>query len=166
MTPGMTPNFSLSMRTNRPDSPSAGVAMRGEVQAGLFGHFIHPAAHIADDLQAQVLGLLRLPVVLADEGLEALRQADKAHRQGAVLENLAHRLVHVQLVGVQPHALAHEEGIVADLFGGLDLKRSRSWSMTRSIFRSSSSKKVSMLPLALMAKRGRLMEVKLRLPRP
>ena len=72
-----------------------------------------------------------------------------------------------ELLGVQPHALAHEEGVVAHASCGLDLEAlAAAGRCTRSILRSRSSKNSSMSPLALMARRGRLMEVKLRLPRP
>ena len=58
----------------------------------------------------------------AAQGFQALRQSDEADGQGAVLEYLAHAVVPVQLFGIQPHALAHEEGEVVDLFVGDDFK--------------------------------------------
>lgn len=58
----------------------------------------------------------------AAQGFQALRQSDKADGQGAVLEHLAHAVIPVQLFGIQPHALAHEEGEVVDLFVGDDFK--------------------------------------------
>ena len=108
------------------DEP-AGQALRrggqqGEVQPPLLALLIHPRPHVGDDLQAQHLGLLALPVVDADEGLQGLRQADEAHGQGAVLEHLPHLVLPVQLVAVQPHPLAHEEGVVVHVLAALDLK--------------------------------------------
>ena len=93
-----------------------------EIQAVFFARLIHALAHVADDLEAEVLRLVALAVVLADQRLERLRQADEAQGQRAVLEHLADRVVRTELVRVDPHALAHQEGIVAHLLGGLDLK--------------------------------------------
>ena len=77
---------------------------------------------MADDLQAQLLAFRALAMVLAGEGHQGFGQADNAHAEGAVLEDFTHRLVHIQLFAVDPHALAHKEGVIAALFGGLDLE--------------------------------------------
>ena len=51
-----------------------------------------------------------------------------------MLQDLAYLVVGAKLVRVQPDALAHEEGVVADqLLRHWILNRSSSWSMTRSI---------------------------------
>ena len=92
------------------------------VEVGLLALGVQARAHVADDVQAQVLGALALAVVLADEGDQALGKADEAHGHGAVLEHLAQRLVRVELFGVDPHALAHQEGEVAHGLVGDDLK--------------------------------------------
>ena len=61
-------------------------------------------------------------MVLADQGLQGFRKADKADGERAVLEHLAHFVVPVQLVGIDPYALTHEEGIVAHALFALDLE--------------------------------------------
>ena len=68
---------------------------------------------MADDLKAEVLRLLALAVMTADERLEAFRKADEAERQRAVFQHLAYLIVRAELLGVDPHALAHEERVVA-----------------------------------------------------
>ena len=95
---------------------------QGEIQVIFRGGLVHAVAHVLDDLEAEVLRLVALAVVHADERLEGLGQTDEAAGQGAVLEHLADRIVRVELFGIQPDALAHEEGIVAHLLLGLDLE--------------------------------------------
>ena len=102
--------------------PLGGGGQQREVQATPGALGVHPGAHVGDDLPAQHPGLLTLAVVDAHQGLEALSQADEAHRQGAVLEHLPHLVVPVQLVRIQPHPLAHEEGVVIHMLTALDLE--------------------------------------------
>ena len=102
--------------------PLGGGGDEGEVEAPFGGLLVHAGPHVGDDLQAQHLGLLALPVVDPDKGLEGLGQADEAHGEGAVPEHLPHLVVPVQLVAVQPHPLAHEEGVVVYVLAALDLK--------------------------------------------
>ena len=106
---------------------AAGQALRrsgqqGEVEAGGLGLLVAALAHMADDLQAQLLGLVAFAVVDADQGLQGLGQADEAHGQGAVAQDVGHGIVRPQGLGIHPHALAHEEGIIAHLFAALDLE--------------------------------------------
>ena len=106
---------------------AAGEALRrggdqGEVQAVLLARFVHALAHVAHDLQAEVLGLAAFAVVRTDQSLEAFCQADEAQGQGAVLEHLPHFVVRAELVRVNPDPLPHQEGVVAHLFLALDFK--------------------------------------------
>ena len=115
---------------------AAGEALRrgcqqGKVEPPLRALFIHPGAHMGDDLQAQYPGLLALAMVLAGQALKGLGQADEAHGQRAVPEHLAHLVVPVQLVGIQPNALPHEEGVVAHVLAALDLKTLQQLSHTQ-----------------------------------
>ena len=99
-----------------------GGGQEGEVQLIFLGLAVHEVAHEADDVDAQALRLLGLAVMVPGEGDQGLGQADEAHGQGAVLEDLAHGVVQGELVGVDPHALTHQEAEVADLLGALDLE--------------------------------------------
>ena len=63
-----------------------------------------------------------LAMVLAGEGHQGFGQADNAHAEGAVLEDFTHRLVHIQLFAVDPHALAHQEGVIIYFLAALNLK--------------------------------------------
>ena len=83
---------------------------QGVVQPALPADAVGEGAHGADDLQAQVLAFLALAVMGAAQGLQAFRQADEADGQRTVLEHLANLVIPVQLFGVDPHALAHQEG--------------------------------------------------------
>ena len=77
---------------------------------------------MADDLEAQVLRSLRLAVVLARQRHQRLGQADKAQRQRAVLQHLTLLVGRRQLLGIDPHALAHEERCVVHVLARLDLE--------------------------------------------
>ena len=80
---------SLLVQPHKPaGKPLGGGGNHGEVQSGPLGLLIHPLAHKADYLQAQVLRLVRFPVVLANQRLQALGQSNKADGQGTVLQNL------------------------------------------------------------------------------
>ena len=52
--------------------PLGGGGDEGKVEAPFGGLLVHAGPHVGDDLQAQHLGLLALPVVDADKGLEGL----------------------------------------------------------------------------------------------
>ena len=110
------------MRTNRPERPSAGVASRVKFRPVFGGFVVHALAHVADDLKAQLLALLAFAVVEAGEGFQGLGQADEADAEGAVFQDFGHAVVGAQLLGVDPDALAHEEGVVPDLLGALNLE--------------------------------------------
>ena len=106
---------------------AAGQALGGrrqqrDVHVELLAVFVAAAAHMADDLQTQRLRILALAVMLAGERLERLGQANKADRQRAVLEHLAHLVVPAELLAAQPHALTHQERAVVDVLGGLNLE--------------------------------------------
>ena len=100
--------------------PLGGGGDEREIEVALFALGVHPGAHVADDLQAEVLGILALAVVLADQGDQRFRQTDEADGQGAVFENLADLILRPQLVRVDPHALPHQEGEVEHLLLPLD----------------------------------------------
>ena len=109
-----------------PDKPS-GQALRrggqqGEVHLHLLALAVAVVAHIFDNLQALLLHLVALAVVMAVQGGQRLGKADKADREGAVFEHLAHLIVGTQLVAVQPYALPHQEREVVDPLGRLNLK--------------------------------------------
>lgn len=83
----------------------------------LLARLVHALAHMTDDFEAEVLRLVALAVMLADERLETFRKADEAECQRTVLQYLAHLIVRAELLGVDPHALAHEERVVAHALG-------------------------------------------------
>ena len=60
--------------------------------------------------------------MLTAQGHQRFRQTDEADGQGAVLEHLPDGIRPAQLFGVDPHALAHQEGEVVDLLVGDDLQ--------------------------------------------
>ena len=60
--------------------------------------------------------------MLAGKRHQALRKADEARGQRAVLQNLALLVGGLELLGVDPHALAHEERRVVDVLARLDLE--------------------------------------------
>ena len=91
-----------------------------EIQMVLLARLIHALAHMADDLKAEVLRLLALAVMTADERLKAFRKADEAERQRAVLQHLAYLIVRAELLRVDPHALAHEERVVTHALSALN----------------------------------------------
>ena len=99
-----------------------GGGQQGEVHAPLLALGVHAGTHMAHDLQTQDTGLLALAVVLANEDLQGLGQADEAHGQGAVLQDLTDLVVPLQLLGVDPHALAHQEGCVLHTLAALELE--------------------------------------------
>ena len=65
---------------------------------------------------------LVLAVMAAVEGGQGFRQADEADGQRAVLQHLADLVGGLQLVGIQPHALPHQEGEVVHVLLRLDLE--------------------------------------------
>ena len=106
---------------------AAGKSLRGRgqqryVQAKAVARIVAELTHVADDFKAEVLRPLALAVVLADKRLQAFCQPDEAHGQRAMLEHLAHLIVPAQLFAVDPHALSHQEGIIAHALAALDLE--------------------------------------------
>ena len=75
-----------------------------------------------NDFQAQILRVLALAVVRADQALERLGQADKTDGKRAVLEHFAHFVVPGELFAIQPHAFAHQEGVIVDVLARLNFK--------------------------------------------
>ena len=53
----------------------------------------------------------------AHKRLEAFGETDEPHGQRTVLQHLTHGIVPVELFGVEPHALPHEEGVIAHAAG-------------------------------------------------
>ena len=61
-------------------------------------------------------------MMLAGEGSQALSQADKAHGQSTMLQHLCHAVIRADVVRINPHALSHEERIIAPLLAALYLE--------------------------------------------
>ena len=61
-------------------------------------------------------------MVLAGQGPQALGQADEAGGQGAVLQHVALHVGGRELLGIDPHALAHEERRVVHVLASLNLE--------------------------------------------
>lgn len=120
---------------------------------------------MADDLQTQALGLGRLAVMLAGKRHQALGQADEARGQRAVLQHLALLVGGREFLGINPDALAHEEGRVVHLLARLNLEALIQLGSHQLQLGIEQVENRSTSPLARMAKRGKLMEVKDRLPR-
>ena len=93
---------------------------QAEVQTQALGFLVAEFTHVADNLEAQFLGGLGFAVVLAGKGHQGFGKADETDGKGAVLDDLAHGVFPAQLVGIDPHALSHEEGEVLDLAAALD----------------------------------------------
>ena len=94
----------------------------GEVELHLVALLIELLSHKADDLQTEPLSFLGFAVMLADQGDKSLGKTDEADGERAVLEHLAHLVVDGELLGVDPNALTHQEGIVAHTLLALYLK--------------------------------------------
>ncbi len=60
--------------------------------------------------------------MLARQGLEGFGQADETDAQCAVLEHFGHAVGPLELVAVEPHALAHQKRVVVDFLGALNLE--------------------------------------------
>ena len=81
---------------------------------------IHPLAHMADDLQSELLCIFAFSMMLADQRLQAFCQADEAHGERSLLDHFLQRIFPLQLVRAEPYALSHQEREVLDLLAGLD----------------------------------------------
>ena len=106
---------------------AAGQALRRggekrEVEIALLALLVAAGAHMADDIEAEVLRTFILAVVRADEALERLGKADETDGQRAVLEHFTYFVVPGKLVAVDPDALAHEDRVVVDVLAALDLE--------------------------------------------
>ncbi len=77
---------------------------------------------MAHNLQPQFLAFFAFAVVLAGQGLQGFGKADKAEAEGAVLQHFRHAVVRAELLAVDPDTLPHQERVVKDLFGTLDLE--------------------------------------------
>lgn len=56
-----------------------------EVELSLFAFCIHSGAHMADDLQSQILCVFALSVVLSNQSGECFGKSNKADGKGAML---------------------------------------------------------------------------------
>ena len=92
----MEPKRLRSRRTNLPESPSAGVAITEKLSFVSAAFVVRLLADEAYNLEAKLLRFLGLAVMLADQRLEALGQADEPDGQRAVLEHFAHLVVGAQ----------------------------------------------------------------------
>ena len=95
---------------------------QAEVEAETFGFLVAEFAHVADNLEAELLGFFGFAVVLAREHHQRFGEADKADRKRTVLDDFAHGVFPAELVGIDPHALSHKEREVLDLATALDGK--------------------------------------------
>lgn len=83
-----------------------------------------------------------------------------------MLEHLAHLVIRAKLAGINPNALPHQEGIVAHLLFRLDLQPLKQLIDDKIDFAVKILKEEINVAVRLIARRGRLIEVKLRFPRP
>ena len=90
-----------------------------EIQPGFPHLLIRPVADMPDNALAQLLRGFGFAMVLTDQGLETFGQPNEADGQRAVLEDFTHLVIRSELVGIDPDALPHEEGIVAHLLDAL-----------------------------------------------
>ena len=80
----------LRIETYKPaGKPFGGGCDHREIELRLGGLLVRLLADEAYNLEAKLLRFLGLAVMLADQRLEALRQADEPHGQRAVLEHFA-----------------------------------------------------------------------------
>ena len=60
--------------------------------------------------------------MMAVQGSQSFGKADEADGQRTMLQYLPQVVLQRQMVGIQPNALAHEEGVIVNVLAGLDLK--------------------------------------------
>ncbi len=77
--------------------------------------FIRHIAQVPDDLQAELLCLLRLAMMMASQRHEALSEAAEADRVRGMFQHILDRVRRLQLLAAHPDALSHEERIVVDM---------------------------------------------------
>ena len=92
------------------------------VHVRLLRQAVQVRAHVAHNFQAKLLRLSRFAVMFARERLQRFRQANKAHGKRAVLEHFAHFVIGLELFGVNPHALTHQERRIVHALLRLNLK--------------------------------------------
>ena len=118
-------DLAVALLVDAQEPPGKALGGRREqrpVEAGLPALFVEAFAHVADDLIAELPALLALAVVLAGQRLERFGKADEADGERAVLQHLRDRIVAVELFGIDPHALSHQERVVVRLLAALDLE--------------------------------------------
>ena len=74
---------------------------------------------MADNLEAELLRRFRFAVVLAREHHQGFGKADETDGERTVLDDLAHGIFPAELIGINPHALPHEEREILDLAAAL-----------------------------------------------
>ena len=89
----------------------------GEVVLVGLGKAVDLLRHVGDDPQTQLLRLVALAVVLAAQGDQALRKADEADGEGALVDDGLDGVVVVQFLGAQPEAVHQERELLLE--GGL-----------------------------------------------
>ena len=93
-----------------------------EVEPRLLRHSVEIFSHEPHDIHTEVERLLALAVVFARQRYERFGKTDESDRQSAVFEHFADFVVGAELLGIDPHALSHEEREVLYSLFGLDLE--------------------------------------------
>ena len=77
---------------------------------------VDAVAHIGDDAQSQLLCLVALAVMMADECHETFCQPDEADAQRTLIDDALHRVVGAQLVAAYPQALHQQRELLGQRF--------------------------------------------------
>ncbi len=91
-------------------SPREPLRRRGQqnkVEIVIIAELVTPPAHVLHDFQPQIQRFAILTVMPAREQLQGLGKADKAYRQGAVLDGLSNGIVRPQVLRAHVELLPH-----------------------------------------------------------
>ena len=80
-----------------------------EVHLQLLRLVVAEFSHVADDFKALGFGFFGFSVVLAVENRQCFCQTDESHGECSVLEDFSQLIGELELVGIQPYALSHQE---------------------------------------------------------
>ena len=77
---------------------------------------------MADDFNPELLRAFTLPVVFANQRHQRFRKPDEADGQRAVLQHIAHFVIPIEILTVDPHVLPHQEWVIAYAFARLNFE--------------------------------------------
>ena len=86
----------------------------GVVMMILVAEVVDALAHVAHDLQSQLLRLLTLTVVLASQGHQTLGQTDEADAQRALVDDALDGVGRLQLVSTDPETLHQQRELLGE----------------------------------------------------